>query len=200
MKRKTLALATIATLAFCAPAQAGKFVFHYTADPNADFADPGSPSSATIFLTTSNTLNSAGGYDVLSATGSIDGTAITGISPNLDPPNIYGDGVYLFDNVLFTSGIAFSGGGIAVKTTLGEYNFGLMTDADDPNDHYFALFADGSTHISTHTGLPVPNLLTSEGTGSLSAAPEPASWAMMLVGFGLAGTAMRRRRTGVRFA
>jgi len=32
-------------------------------------------------------------------------------------------------------------------------------------------------------------------------APEPASWAMMLAGFGLIGGAMRaRRRTQVRFA
>lgn len=30
--------------------------------------------------------------------------------------------------------------------------------------------------------------------------PEPATWAMMLSGFGLAGAAMRRRRVGVRFA
>lgn len=30
--------------------------------------------------------------------------------------------------------------------------------------------------------------------------PEPASWTIMLVGFGLAGTAMRRRRTIVHFA
>jgi hypothetical protein len=30
--------------------------------------------------------------------------------------------------------------------------------------------------------------------------PEPASWAMMVAGFGLAGTAMRRRRAAIRFA
>lgn len=32
---------------------------------------------------------------------------------------------------------------------------------------------------------------------SLSAVPEPATWAMMIVGFGAAGSMVRRRRTGV---
>lgn len=32
------------------------------------------------------------------------------------------------------------------------------------------------------------------------AVPEPATWAMMIAGFGLVGGAMRRRRTGVAFA
>lgn len=31
---------------------------------------------------------------------------------------------------------------------------------------------------------------------TVSAAPEPASWALMIAGFGLAGTGLRRRRTG----
>jgi hypothetical protein len=32
------------------------------------------------------------------------------------------------------------------------------------------------------------------------AVPEPASWAMMIGGFGMVGAAMRRRRTAIRFA
>jgi hypothetical protein len=35
---------------------------------------------------------------------------------------------------------------------------------------------------------------------STPAVPEPATWAMMIAGFGLVGGAMRRRRTGVAFA
>lgn len=37
-------------------------------------------------------------------------------------------------------------------------------------------------------------------TLSLLAAPEPAAWMMMVGGFGLIGSAMRRRRTAIRFA
>jgi hypothetical protein len=36
--------------------------------------------------------------------------------------------------------------------------------------------------------------------GDLSAVPEPATWAMMITGFGLAGAAMRRRRASLAFA
>jgi len=34
----------------------------------------------------------------------------------------------------------------------------------------------------------------------MSAAPEPASWALMLGGFGMVGSAMRRRKSSVAFA
>ncbi|HEV2569242.1 PEPxxWA-CTERM sorting domain-containing protein [Sphingomonas sp.] len=34
----------------------------------------------------------------------------------------------------------------------------------------------------------------------IATVPEPASWAMMIAGFGMAGTAVRRRQTKVRFA
>ena len=40
-------------------------------------------------------------------------------------------------------------------------------------------------------------------SGSVAAVPEPATWAMMIAGFGLAGAAMRRRRAAkitVRYA
>ena len=37
-------------------------------------------------------------------------------------------------------------------------------------------------------------------TSYLTAVPEPASWALMIAGFGLAGVAMRRSRTATRLA
>ncbi len=39
--------------------------------------------------------------------------------------------------------------------------------------------------------------LTIGTLGGLTAVPEPASWAMMLVGFGMMGAAVRRRRTTI---
>jgi len=51
-----------------------------------------------------------------------------------------------------------------------------------------------------------PNLLigsgggTGGGGGGAGAVPEPASWAMLIAGFGLTGAAMRRRRVAVAIA
>jgi hypothetical protein len=49
----------------------------------------------------------------------------------------------------------------------------------------------------TPSGLPGGGDYFAIDNLSVDAVPEPASWAMMIVGFGLAGTAMRRRRTVV---
>jgi hypothetical protein len=122
--------------------------------------------------------------------------------PNPNEPDQNADGLYIFDNELFTSGGAFDALGIAVTTALGAYNFGYDVEdfRGDPAYPYYGIFADGSTHISPRTGLPIPNYHISVGTASVAAVPEPASWAMMLVGFGRAGTAMRRRRASVSVA
>jgi hypothetical protein len=39
-----------------------------------------------------------------------------------------------------------------------------------------------------------------DNIATVSAVPEPATWAMMITGFGLAGAAMRRRRASLAFA
>ena len=61
------------------------------------------------------------------------------------------------------------------------------------------------TNIENLT-LTGPAALNGTGNGgvflddiSVVAAPEPAAWAMMLFGFGLVGSALRRRRARVRF-
>lgn len=60
----------------------------------------------------------------------------------------------------------------------GDLNF----DANANNTYRFDLTADGST------------LTTFAQLGSGAAVPEPATWAMMLVGFGAIGFSMRRRQ------
>ncbi len=54
--------------------------------------------------------------------------------------------------------------------------------------------------IGSDHGLGVDNVALSFTTATTGAVPEPATWAMMIAGFGLAGAAMRRRRSAISFA
>jgi hypothetical protein len=68
-------------------------------------------------------------------------------------------------------------------------------DVPAPDDTTFIGFIDSSPISVTFTNdaeLDTIRFTTGDGT-----VPEPASWAMLIVGFGLTGTAMRRRRTAV---
>lgn len=51
-----------------------------------------------------------------------------------------------------------------------------------------------SDYFAPGDGVLIDNL-TVTGTKLASAVPEPATWAMMILGFGMAGAALRRRRT-----
>ena len=74
-------------------------------------------------------------------------------------------------------GFGFLNGNFAA--IFGDLNF----DANVNNTYRFDLSAGGST------------LTTFAQVGSgVGAVPEPATWAMMIIGFGAAGTAMRRKR------
>jgi len=52
----------------------------------------------------------------------------------------------------------------------------------------------------TTSATAVAATYTGTATFNAGAVPEPASWAMMIGGFGLIGAAMRRRRTGLQLA
>lgn len=61
---------------------------------------------------------------------------------------------------------------------------------DYPNDLYGNVFViDNWSDFGTHSGFGGTLTITDIG-----AAPEPGTWAMLILGFGIAGTALRRRR------
>ncbi len=62
----------------------------------------------------------------------------------------------------------------------------------------FALSFSGASKALTPVSGRLPNFnLSGSGTfAGAAAVPEPASWALMLGGFGLMGTVMRSRRNG----
>lgn len=66
----------------------------------------------------------------------------------------------------------------------------LETTTIDPNDLAFKYYAPGTGEIRTDDGL---NADLKNPTDVFGLVPEPSSWALMIVGFGLVGTAMRQR-------
>ncbi len=70
-----------------------------------------------------------------------------------------------------------------------------VTYTVDPSDILYGLFA---IHDATFTNLEFGYLIPQ--TVSVSSVPEPASWALMIAGFGAVGLALRRRRFDARAA
>ena len=136
--------------------------------------------------------------------------------------NFTGDGLYNFNNVSFTVGVNQPAGGTSAFN--GTLNLNGIYNGNQAFT-YAVKYAGtiGSTDTITVGGNVVtilgqkvkfnPLTLSSDQVGTVSgvltatvgagAVPEPATWALMIVGFGAVGGAMRRRstvRTNVSFA
>jgi len=73
-----------------------------------------------------------------------------------------------------------NGGQVRVTLLPASFNWGAFTGSTTPGQQYGAV-VDAKFELLSES--------------VTSAVPEPATWAMMITGFGLAGTAIRRRRT-----
>ena len=90
-------------------------------------------------------------------------------------------------------------GGVTTTTTSN-----LLTDYTLPNHGFSGWMHTSYTAVATSStetlsflaygNLPIPPFALLDGV-SVSGEPEPASWALLIVGFGLVGAAARRRRT-----
>ncbi|WP_240047501.1 PEPxxWA-CTERM sorting domain-containing protein [Sphingomonas panacisoli] len=170
--KKLLFGTAAAVLAFVSvPASAGDFIFNFTAT--------GISGSGTF--TTQNTPNSSGGYLITNTTGTVTVGAntfsITGPTNYAAASNL----LYAFQTPL----LDFDGTSFALSNPA----------ATDVNLYYLG----GYRYI--RTGMSGNQALTSfTVTPATAAVPEPATWAMMIMGFGLVGGAMRRRSVRVAFA
>jgi hypothetical protein len=158
---------------------------------NFDFSTTDSVFAVTGTVTTADTTDIVGGYDVLSISGTISGPSggtIALLSNPSQPSPDYGD-IFLYNNVYFptgqtkvdVNGIVFSAGGY-------DYN----------------LYAYGTTtYLSSNNpaGVYIPGQTVNFGdpgrANFATSAPEPSTWAMMLLGFaGLAFAGWRKARSG----
>jgi PEP-CTERM motif len=155
-----------------------------------DFTYAGSL-GGTLILTTSDTVDAVGGYDITGVSGTFDGNAITSLLINPTQPNFSENSSFTWDNVLFPAGVrVFDRYGVAFTTSGGTFNI-------------FDAIADGGT---TNTNAPYGLIIDSTGaetfgTAALAAVPEPSTWAMMVLGFcGLGFMTYRRKLDGRQLA
>jgi len=81
------------------------------------------------------------------------------------------------------NGDSVSGGGKTYNQWINAYLTGAYTNLADANDRAYTLInTDSPQHQSFAVGWPVANV------------PEPATWALMLTGFGGLGAVLRQRR------
>ena len=91
----------------------------------------------------------------------------------------------------------------AWERTLASGDFGmidLLADVDNTDvneDYHLELFGLDPGSYTLHVQGTRGRTSTYSGSISFAAVPEPATWAMMLLGFGAIGFALRRRRAPV---
>jgi hypothetical protein len=175
MKNLRIAMVVAALASLAAPASAAEYLL--------DFAGARSSGGtgtlfATLRIATSDTANALGGFDVYSVDGVVDGEDVLGIIANPNAPGTIESNNFLFDNILFDANPAFDIYGLAFTTATGSWN--LWGESAD----VYTLLKN--TPGFGYTGARI-------GTLAVTAVPEPASWAMLIAGFGLVGAVARRR-------
>lgn len=150
-----------------------------------DFSTADSLFTATGSITTANTLDAVGGYDVLSMSGTLSGpgggTVTLVLNPSQPFPTYTAD--FGYDNVYFPSAAAevdLTG----ILFSAGSYDYNLYSYGST-----YYLLSDNPAGIYVY-GEPIT---FRDPIQTAANAPEPSTWAMMLLGFVGLGFAARRR-------
>lgn len=166
------AASIVAVLAFAVPAQAGHIFVTNVGIGGSALDSISGPTNPILNVTQGGSLNFTGDMLGQSDTLNVVINGVSGLSQNAFSI-AFGGG-----NASFSQGITFN--------TAGVFN-GLVT-YDFPSSFPDYIAPDGQQFSERTLGFTV---------NVSGAVPEPASWALMIAGFGLTGAAMRRRRVVV---
>lgn len=208
MKRFVYVLG-LALVAVVSPASAATYIFDATYDGTTVTVNSGStdPTGLTLFA----------GDDIIYTLSAIAGSGwMTNSDSSLFPFLAFpideaGDRNVTYSLDFLRSGVSiFNNSGSVTNsqvhfgTNTIAFNSGLIADAFRLSVAFDS--GDDATinDITPIFGTPDRNSFASDPSaltfGAVSAVPEPASWAMMILGFGLIGGAMRRRKTSVKLS
>lgn len=180
MTRLSLIGAASIALFAAAPASATEVLFNFS---GTGFF--GGTLNANGTLTTNdmsfiNPLNGFTAQSIIGISGTFNGSPITGLAPGLFGAN----------NLFYLTGPFFvDGNGLGFTTAAGVSANLFVTNGT-------------SFRVNTQGAGLLTGLVTASATPIAAAVPEPATWAMMLVGFGAVGFSMRsaRRKTKLSLA
>ncbi|MFS0771165.1 PEPxxWA-CTERM sorting domain-containing protein [Sphingomonas sp. 1P08PE] len=178
--RMALTMAAVFAAMSATQASAAQFAFQFTTVSTA-FGGPDQNGSG-VFTTSdvATTVEGRTAFAITGISGQINNVAISGLTPestSLIPTYYY-----------FTQGATFLNG-TGVRFDAGDFK-GISFFAPD--------FADSPRYRIRGNGTILANVTaTSSAVGPV---PEPATWAMMLVGFSMVGAATRYRRRSAKVA
>ncbi len=150
-----------------------------------DFSTADSLFTATGSITTAGAPDAAGGYDILSMSGTLSGPGggTIALEPNPAQPLPTYTASFGYDNVYFP-GAAEEVDLTGILFSAGAYDYNLFSYG-------------GTYYLSTDNpaGVYVPGeaITFSDPIETAAAAPEPSTWAMILLGFAGLGLAARRK-------
>ena len=207
MKKMLTALAGVAALAIATPATAGVTIDFTSTNPipgNNDFNADLAAAGLTQFTTTGATITLSEDAQILfeflgSESRFSDTFFTTGANPNVSYTenslfeNHFASPIVIGVDQLFAgnlwSFLNFSSSGPGADATIGDDGFGIFLGPNavsglSTNVFYLGYDDQINTQDDNHDDFIV----------RATVLPEPGTWAMMLLGFGAAGFAMRRHR------